>query len=133
MIMKLKSLSAILVIGIAIASCAENRLAMAQSLEQEPSKQQVKDSIQRVAKSVICVNDRLLDAGGIDRQQCEFGISLYSNDCWNVLDQWVSDYNLTDTLEDKAKYERIADIYIICQESKFLKFWVVKPGAASPD
>jgi hypothetical protein len=116
-----------------LAIVADSRLASGQTSESQASEQQVKESIERVAKSVVCFDDPLLDAVGINRERCEFGIALYSDDCWKVLDEWVSDYGLADTIEDKEKYERITDLYIICQESKFLKFWVANPSTEDPE
>lgn len=106
--------------------------AAAQGLEAPASEQLVKDSIHRVAKSAICFDNRLLNAAGIDRGQCEFGILLFASDCWEILDRWVSDYELGSTPEDKAKYERIADFYMICQESRFLKSRILKPNENGP-
>lgn len=131
--MRLKGVREIIVLLTAVVWWSVIHLAIAESSESPPLEQQVKESIERVAKSVICFDDRLLETADIDREQCEFTISLYSSDCWNVLDQWVSDYELKDTPEDKAKYERIVGIYTMCQESKFLKFWIVKSSSANPD
>jgi len=129
----MKSLPVILALAIVIAAMAASPLAIAQNSEVRATEQQVKESIEHVAKSVICFDRRLLDAAEIDREKCEYGISLFSDECWNILDQWVPDYGFSDTAEDKAKYERITDVYIICHESKFLKTWLLESGTDDPE
>ena len=114
-----------------IVTVIDGQSTMAQPSTSRASEDQVKASVQRLAESTICQNGRLLNSAGVDRKQCEFGISTFSSYCWRILDRWVSDYSMTDTSENRARYERIADVYIICQESKLLKAWISQRAETS--
>jgi len=70
----------------------------------------VKQSVEEIAIVYICTGQMVLKSAGIDVSRCEFGITLFSESCWDILDKVVSNYELAANEQIEARLEDITDV-----------------------